>query len=205
MGIWLQVETLTASFTVGSASYANNSPLVLVDTDGHDLKVAKELQGTVNTLRQQSPAFDSALHAYEGANSPNLTITFGATPNDPSGVPSIGNTDLPLVASPAIISDPKTPSDDGTVYSTPKDSTTTITISDSIKGDAKAVSNVTKHEVGHAVDGRTNTNQYGHDSQKTKETNGKTPHDDRPEEKRANAFKDVVTKEQKQYQKDHKQ
>ena len=56
---------------------------------------------------------------------------------------------------------------------------------------------------GHARN-TTNTDQYGHDSEKTKETNGKTPHDNRPEERRANDFKHTVQQQVKQYQKDHK-
>ena len=185
-------------------SYTLNNPLILVDTDGHELKVAAELQDTVATMRKESPSFNGELSNYEGPGAPNLTIGFGNTPNDPSGTPSIGNTSSPLIATPDVVRDPTNPDDDGTSYSQPSNPTTTITISNTIKGDADTVNNTVKHEVGHANDARQNTNKFGHDSQRTKETKGKTPHDDRPEEKRANAFKDKVNKEMKQYEKEHK-
>jgi len=185
-------------------SYTLNNPLILVDTDGHELKVAAELQDTVATMRKESASFNGELSNYEGPGAPNLNIGFGTTPNDPSGAQSIGNTSTSLIPTPDVVRDPTNPDDDGTSYSQPKNPTTTITISDKIKGDADTVNNTVKHEVGHANDARQNTNKFGHDSQRTKETKGKTPHDDRPEEKRANAFKDKVNKEMKQYEKEHK-
>jgi RHS repeat-associated protein len=185
--------------TLNLYQYGLNNPLTVVDTDGHELKVAKDLQDQVSTMRQQSPSFNAELSAYEGPNAPNLTIQFGATPNDPSGQQSIGNTDAPLSVDLVVSHDPK---DDNFSYGPPKD--TTITVNDSIKGDSNQVKDVLGHETGHAHDARTNSNQYGHDSQHTKETKGKTPHDTRPEEKRANDFKDTVNHEMKQYQKDHK-
>lgn len=185
--------------TLNLYQYGLNNPLTVIDTDGHELKVAVELQDQVATMRQQSPSFNAELSAYEGAKAPNLTIQFGATPNDPSGQPSIGNTSAPVSVDLVVSHDPK---DDNYLYGPPKD--TTITVNDSIKGDSKQVQDVLGHETGHAHDARTNSNQYGHDSEHTKETKGKTPHDDRPEEKRANQFKDTVNHEMKQYQKDHK-
>ncbi len=79
--------------TLNLYHYALNNPLTVVDTDGHELKVAAELQGQVSTMRKESTSFNAELSAYEGAHAPNLTIQFGPTPNDPSGIPSIGNTE----------------------------------------------------------------------------------------------------------------
>lgn len=196
-------------------SYVENNPLTLVDADGHELTVAADLQGTVDTMRSQSSSFESELHAYEGSNSPNLSIQFGATPADPSGVPSIGNTDVGLVPN-LVPSTVDITGDLGSLnfsygdnvsYSLPTDSTpsTTITVSKTISSNSGQVSDVLAHEVGHAHDARTNTDRYGHDSQRTKDTKGKTPHDARPEEKRANDFKRKVQEEIKRSKKGYKE
>ena len=194
-------------------SYTLNNPLILVDTDGHELIVAAELQATVSDLRRESTSFNSEMSAHEGPNAPNLTIGFGNTPNDPSGVPSIGNTSVSLIANPEVAPSEYVgdldngtfvPAGDGTSYSLPSNPTSTITISNTIRGDSDTVRKTVEHETGHEHDARTHTNRFGHDSQHTKETKGKQPHDDRPEEKKANEFRDQVENERKQYKKDHK-
>jgi RHS repeat-associated protein len=194
---------LTNPQTLNLYAMVNDNPESFADLDGHDLVVAAELQTVVTQLRNESPSFNAELKAYEGPNAPNLTIKFGATPNDPSGAPTIGSTDVPLVPSPVVVNIPPGPDEDGTVYSLPKNPTTTITISNTISNNKDAVEDTTKHEVGHAHDARTDTNRYGHDSTKTSRTKGKTPHDDRREERKANEFKDKVNKEQKEWQKEH--
>jgi RHS repeat-associated protein len=179
--------------------YAQNNPLKIVDTDGHELIVASQLQSTVNTMRQQSASFNAELSAHEGANAPNLTIKFGATPNDPGGQPSIGNTSAALSVDG--IGTISRPDEDSGVYGYHG---ATVTINDSISGDSKEVSDTLGHEVGHVNDARTNTTEFGRDSEHTKETHGKTPHDSRPEEQRANAFKNKVNNERKESQKEQK-
>ena len=79
----------------------------------------------------------------------------------------------------------------------------TVTVNDSVKGDKDQSQDVLGHEVGHVHDARTNTDQYHKDNQTTQQTKGKTPHDQRPEEKRANQYKDQVKKERKQWRKQH--
>ncbi len=182
-------------------AYVRNNPLSVVDTDGHELIVAAALQQTVTTMRQQSPSFNAELSAHEGANSPNLTINFGATPNDPGGQPSIGNTSAMLqpLSTEATISRPDL--DGGPEY---QYKGATVTINDSISGDSKQVGDTLGHEVGHVHDARTNTNEFGDESHHTAATHGKTPHDQRPEEKTANAFKDKVNAERKATQKEQK-
>ena len=180
-------------------AYALNNPLKLVDTDGHDLVVAAELQNTVTQLRQQSPSFNAELAAHEGPNSPNLTINTGKTPNDPDGSPSIGNTSAIIGGGPVVDCSPNcVPVDKPYTYNG-----ATVTVNDSVTGDKSQTQDVLGHEVGHVHDARTNTDQYHKDSQHTKDTKGKTPHDDRPEEQRANQFKDQTKQEQKQWEKDH--
>jgi hypothetical protein len=80
----------------------------------------------------------------------------------------------------------------------------TVTINDSISKDSKQVENTLAHEIGHVRDARTNTDQFGKESQHTRETKGAMPHDSRPEEKAANKFKDEVNSERKQFKKEHK-
>ena len=61
-----------------------------------------------------------------------------------------------------------------------------------------------EHEIGHAKDARTNREQLKKDALETKKNKGgpaEKSHDDRPEEKRANAFRDQVERERKEYKK----
>jgi RHS repeat-associated protein len=187
--------------TLNLYSYVLNNPLIIVDTDGHELIVAAELQATVTTMRRESTSFNAEMSAYEGKNAPNLNISFAHTANDPSGEPSLGKTSVPLVPK-LVVSSESSP--DNISYDLPSNPTTTIKIDPLISGDSGQVQDVLAHETGHANDARQNTNQYGHDAANTRATNGKTPHDKRPEEQRANAFKDKVKQERKQYQKEHK-
>ena len=83
--------------TLNLYSYVLNNPLIIVDTDGHELIVAAELQATVTTMRRESTSFNAEMSAYEGKNAPNLNISFAHTANDPSGEPSLGKTSVPLV------------------------------------------------------------------------------------------------------------
>jgi RHS repeat-associated protein len=183
--------------------YALNRPLTLFDTDGHDLTVATELQPTVNALRQQSPSFNAELSAHEGPGSPNLTIKFGPTPNDPGGQATTGNTSATISV---VGLEPLTSSDqsdeDAVEYGGYKGAT--VTINSSISSDSDAVDKTVAHEVGHVHDARTNTDQYGKDSEHTKATHGKQDHDSRPEEKRANQFKDRVIRERKEFKEEQK-
>ena len=80
-----------------------------------------------------------------------------------------------------------------------------VTIDTSIANDGGKVRSVLSHEVGHIDDARTNTAQNLLDSAVTKRNKGSTPHDRRPEEQRANNFRDRVTAERKQFGKVNKQ
>ena len=177
-------------------SYVRNNPLSQVDADGHDLTVAPALQPLVDKLRAQSPSFNAELAAHEGPGSPNLTIGFGPTPNDPSGAASDGNTSGHFgYAGRSSLDEPDLNTYKGA----------DVLINNSIKGDAGRVEDVLDHETGHVHTDRTNPTQSVKDSQHTKDTKGATPHDDRPEEKAANAFKAQIKAEQKQFKKEQKQ
>jgi len=186
-------------------AYALNNPLKLVDTDGHELVVAAKLQNTVTQLRQQSPSFNAELAAHEGPNSPNLTITTGKTPNDVDGSPTTGDTNAPLLGGPVLDCSPNCV----TVDRPYTYNGAIVTVNDSVTGDKGQTQDVLGHEVGHVHDARTNTNQYHKDNQNTQQTKGKTPgctencHNKRPEEQRANQFKDTVKAEKKQWEKQH--
>jgi RHS repeat-associated protein len=190
-------------------SYALNNPLIIIDTDGHELTVAPGLQAAVTQMRQESVSYNEELSAYEGPNSRNLVIGFGSTPDDPSGLPSIGNTNVPLqvdLTVPLDFYDPNTgallsgSNDDGYSYSLQSNATITITINDSIRNDVGLVKEVLRHETGHAHDARTDTNRFGHDRQHTRETHGSQNHDDRQEEKKANEFKQQVEGEMRKWE-----
>jgi RHS repeat-associated protein len=187
-------------------SYALNNPLKLVDIDGHDLVVAASLQNIVNKLRTESASFNAELAAHEGPNSPNLTFTSGSTPNDVDGSPTIGNTSAPIGGGPV------TDCRDGACSPLDRPYTykgATVTVNDSVMGDKGETEDVIKHETGHVHDARTNTDQYHKDNQNTQQTKGKTPgcikdcHNKRPEEQRADQFKDKTNQEKKQWEKDH--
>lgn len=81
----------------------------------------------------------------------------------------------------------------------------TVTIDTSIANDGSQVKSTLAHEVGHANDARTNTAQYLSDNQRTEQTKGSTLHSTRPEEQRANGFRDQVNKERGQFGKQNKQ
>jgi RHS repeat-associated protein len=187
-------------------AYALNHPLQLVDTDGHDLVVAAALQSTVTQLRKESTSFDAELAAHEGPNSPNLTFTTGMTPNDPDGSPTTGNTVVELTGGPV----QDCPTAECVTVDRPYNyKGATVTINDSVTGDKSQTEDVLKHETGHVHDSRTNTTQKHKDSENTQRSKGKTPgctqncHDKRPEEQRANQFKDQVNEEKKQWEKQH--
>jgi hypothetical protein len=80
-----------------------------------------------------------------------------------------------------------------------------ILVNNSVKDDPSKVQDVIGHETGHVHHDRTDPTTAVKESQHTKDTKGATPHDSRPEEKAANAFKAQVKAEQKQYQKEQKQ
>jgi RHS repeat-associated protein len=194
-------------------SYVNNNPTTTRDPDGHELYVAPELQDWVNEMRTQSPSFEAELAAHDGPNNPNLTINTGNTPNDPDGSPTTGNTSASIGGGPTLQTTVMDCNSGGCAPVSQSDGYkykgATVTVNDSVKGDKDQSQDVLGHEVGHVHDARTNTDQYHKDSQTTRQSKGKTPgctancHDKRPQEQRANQYKDKVNQERKEWRKQH--
>jgi len=186
-------------------SYTRNNPLKFIDDTGEAIKYASQkLEVYSNTMRAQSPSYNTALQGFEGAGAPDITFQIGSAGLDADGVtPAIGLASTSVIPSSTIYG---TPQDPNAVIQVPdKLKSVTVTIDTSISKDGTQVRNTLAHEVGHANDARTNLGQYQSDGQRTKQTKGSTPHDSRPEEKRANNFKDQVNKERSQFGKQQKQ
>ena len=169
--------------TLNMYVYTRNNPLKYIDPDGHDLTIAPELVDDVLQHMRESTSFNAEMNAHVGLGSPDLIIQSGPTPNDPSGLPSTGNTEGHIGGGPVNTCGTTTCVQEDRPY-TYKGAT--VTINTSVMGDKDAKNGVLDHETGHVHDARTNTQQYQSDSQHTKDTKGKTPHDSRPEEQLAN-------------------
>ena len=186
--------------------YARNNPLKYVDDLGEELKFAdKELEAIVTQIRSESSDFDDALKGFEGKGAPDLTFQFGDAGMDANGVDkATGLTDSKI-------------QEGGTFYTctSATDCTTeqrqdkllssTITIDNSVKKDKDQTEKVVEHEVGHAHKDRTKPGESRKQSEDTKKNKGKTPHDQRPEEKAANEFRDKVEKQRKDSKKKRKE
>ncbi|MGA2434737.1 MAG: RHS repeat-associated core domain-containing protein, partial [Bryobacteraceae bacterium] len=181
-------------------SYVRNNPLSAFDPDGHDLTVAPALQDDVDDMREQSTAFDDELSAHEGPGSPNLEITSGSTPNDPSGLPAEGNTaghyggEIQTCNG----SDCGAPSD-------PEYNGATVTINTSVMDDKDKRQSDLAHEIGHVNDARTHTKKYKAESDHTKATKGATKWKNRPEEQTAEGFRMKVKQQRKEWKQAQKQ
>ena len=82
-------------------SYTRNNPLKFVDDTGAAVIYADEKLRIISDAgRQESPSYNANLSGFEGPNSPDLTIRYGPTPNDPDGSPTNGITRASI--SPAI-------------------------------------------------------------------------------------------------------
>jgi len=193
---------LTNPQTLNLYSMVADDPETSADLDGHDLSVAPGLQADVDQMRRESTDFDNELKAHEGPGSPNLTIKIGDTPNDPDGSPTVGSTSASATAE--LTEHNCSTATDCTDINHPANyKGATITINSSVMSDEDARQDVLEHETGHVHDARTKTKQYLKDSQYTLQTNGKTNHDRRPEERRANDFKKQVKKQRKAWRKKH--
>lgn len=182
-------------------TYVRNNPLKYIDILGEEIKYASEkLKATSDALRAESSSYDNALKGFEGKTAPDLTIQFGEAGRDPDGTEATGRTR-------AIINTLGEPQIkfDGTNYTdveyVPVLKSATITIDTSIQNNQSEIEKVLPHEVGHAKDARTNTIEYQADNDRLKQyPTGEIPnHDTRPEERRANGFKDTVIQERKTF------
>ncbi len=185
-------------------SYVRNNPLKYFDDTGEAVKVAsKQLEVPINVMRAESTSADTALGGYEGPDAPDITLVIGAAGFDADEkTPVIGKTTASIV-------EPRTtygtPDDPEAIIKVPAQlKVVTVIIDSSIAKNRKKLENTLAHEIGHADDARTNTAQYLADSRRTNETRGATEHGKRPEEKRANRFRDRVNKERREHRKNSK-
>ena len=191
-------------------SYVTNNPLTLLDDDGHDIIYAAGLQNSqlVKDSVQailSNPHTSANLSGYVGPNSPNLTIQSGdLSAGDTRTVLPSGQTLTTTVqgnTAPDIQT--STVTSNG-VTSAPETILTgaTITIDNrTSKGDTPGV---LVHESVHAGEAQADPAKFSKDAAAEKSL----PHDQRPQEQRANAaqqaFGNEVKKEVKQIEKDRK-
>ena len=155
-------------------------------------------------MRAQSTGYNAALQGFEDAGAPDITFQIGSAGLDADGVSkAIGLASTSVAPGSTIYGTPANPS--AVIQVPDKLKSVTVTIDTSIAKDGSQVKSTLAHEVGHANDARTNLGQFQSDGQRTKQTNGSTPHDSRPEEKRANDFRGGVNKDRGQFGKQQKQ
>jgi RHS repeat-associated protein len=182
-------------------AYAQNNPTSLVDTDGHKLIVAPELQAAVDTLSSQSASFEEELDAHKGPNNPDLTITEGDVNPAPNGESRDGGTHANISGGDTV--DTCSSATDCTTSERPAVyHGATVTIDNSEKGDNDKIEGTLKHEIGHVNDARTNTKQYKKDRDAPYPEGVETKN--RPEEVRANIFKAKVNSQIKEHKKEQK-
>jgi RHS repeat-associated protein len=164
-------------------AYVENNPLDRMDVDGHTPDVtfeSKELEDDFDDMAAKSPSFKTELDAAKADHRMEVRV------HEPDAIP------MPDHA----------PAD--TKVTARLDGTGQVKVDISVRpGDKDAQA----HEMGHEKDARTNTAQLMKDGKKTADDKGgpaALPHNDRPEEKRADAFKKVVLQELKTYKQEQK-
>ena len=195
-------------------SYVVNNPLTLIDDDGHDIIYAAGLQNaqlvkdSVQAILA-NPHTSANLSGYVGPNNPNLTIQSGDLSKGDT-VTKNGDVTTTTTVQGQTVPDIQTTTSSSTdingVTTTSGPETTltgaTITIDNrTSKGDTPGVM---VHESVHAGEAKANPAQFSKDAAAEKSQ----PHDQRPQEQRANAaqkaFGNEIKKEVKQIQKDRK-
>jgi len=191
-------------------SYVENNPLTLADTDGHEiiyaanLKNAQTVRDTVQAILAD-PHTSANLSGYVGKDNPNLIIKSGdlsagdTRTENPDG--SVTTTTIRGNTEPDI----QTMSTSGTVSNSAPETTltgATITIDNRVgRGD---VEGVMVHESVHVGEAKADPAKFTKDAAAEKSL----PHDQRPQEQRANAAQaantDEIKKAVKQIENDRK-
>ena len=187
-------------------SYARNNPLKFIDDSGTEVRYASEkLEVISNTLRAQSPTYNTSLSGYEGLGASDLVIGYGNTGKDPDGSATVGLTHVISRGGPELVCDgpacaERAPFGDQLKRGVPVE----ITINDKIRGDVERTTDVLGHEVTHANDARTKTSTYVNDP--INDAKGKViPHDSRRNEKVAIAGEKKIKKERQDFGKTNPQ
>jgi hypothetical protein len=167
--------------TLNLYAYVRNNPMELVDTDGHDVIFANDnLKKRYDAISKESTSFSSEVKAEQDDH--NLTVN--------------------VVERGLRVNDEKSNGDATITFKS--DGTTTVTVYiDSYRTSDQTI----EHETGHGKDARTNREQLKSDALTTQRNKGgpdAQSHDDRPEEKRANQFRDQVEGERKTFRKEQK-
>jgi RHS repeat-associated protein len=159
--------------------YAYNNPLRYIDPDGHDVEYENDrLQQQFQNIAQESKTFAGELAALNADH--NIVV---------------------VVVGRGLKTNDEKSSGDATITFKSDGSTRVVIAVDS---HGRTPDRTKEHEVGHAKDARTNREQLKKDALATQKNKGgpaEKPHDDRPEEKRANVFRNQVERERKEYKK----
>ena len=206
--------TLTNPQSLNLYQYVLNNPLAQLDSDGHEiiyadgLKNAQQVKDTVQAILAD-PQTSGNLSGYVGPNNPNLIIQSGdlsagdTRTVNPDG--SVTTTTIQGNTAPDIQTTSSSSTFNGVTNTTGPETTltgATITIDDrTSKGD---VPGVMVHESVHAGEAKANPAQFSKDAAAEKSL----PHDQRPQEQRANAaqkaYGNEIKKEVKQIEKQRK-
>jgi RHS repeat-associated protein len=192
-------------------SYVLNNPLILEDNDGHEilyaagLKNEQEVRDTVQAILA-NPHTSGNLSGYVGPNSPNLTIQSGDLSGGDSRTVSpdgqtVTTTTVQGNTAPDIQSSTIT---DNNGVSTSETTLTGATITIDNRTSTGDLPGVMVHESVHAGEAKADPAKFSKDA---KSEAGK-PHDQRPQEERANAAQKAygpdIKKAVKQIEKDRK-
>lgn len=196
--------------TLNLYSYVRNNPLAITDPDGHEIKYANGLRNEQlvrDTVRAilENPQTSANLSGYDGKNNPDLTIQ--------SGNLSAGDTKTVLPSGQTVtttVQGNMEPNIQTTIYtsngvtSSPETQLKSATITIDNRTSAGNTPGVLIHEVFHAGEAKTNPAQFLKDATAERSL----PHDQRPQERRANEAQRAYTREIKrdirQIQRDRK-
>ena len=164
-------------------TYVRNNPLRYIDPDGHDITFATPgLEALYHRFATESTTFAEELDADRKPN-PNFVVN---------------------VVERALRQNDEKSSGDATVSR--KGQQVSVTVYIDSRG--RTSDSTVAHEQGHVKDARTNINQLMQDGARTKKNKGAPgapTHNERPEEKRADKFRDQVPKEQQAYRRAEKE
>ena len=221
MGRWLSPDwsaepvpipygTLTNPQSLNLYQYVLNNPLSQKDDDGHEiiyadgLKNAQQVKDTVQAILSD-PHTSGNLSGYVGPNNPNLTIQSGDLSKQDTVTKNADGTVTTTTVQGQTEPDIQTSTiTSNGVTSAPETTLTGATITIDNRTNKGDTTGVIVHESVHAGEASANPAQFSKDAKAEKSL----PHDQRPQEQRANAaqkaYTNEIKKEVKQIEKDRK-